>query len=806
MKPASFLSFSREWALPTLALLASSLPAQAAVRNWDGDTSATWATAANWDTLPANDFTATGDIARFNLAVYGGNPVFAPNAGTTSILGVEIGGSNGAMTMGSTNLSVGASGITMELGAAATTIGKITAAVDQTWTNNSGNILSVNVANVLTGRVTLAGTGTIAFGTANTGAGGVKIAGATVTAANSQQFGTGLLELNSGTFVVNANRSFANDLSITGNFTFNTASTGPGFTSATKSTTGNVVLTFQPLVTATANTGVGLTGGTLVLGGNLEFLATAGGDNGLRTINRNFTSGISTGGATRTLTFSETAGSGTTTIGLLTLNANLIIAGAGGTTVTLNGGFDTGGAARTITFNNNGAGIPTLSGPLTGTASTVTIAGSSTNARIGALTGSAHAIEVNSTTGGSFLFNGASTYSGGTTITSGIAVVSTTAGVAGTSGPLGTGALVINGGRLESTFASDLLGSSAVTVNGGELRAIGANTLVTNAIPITLNGGTLRGFNAATTNYGGGAINVTANSSIVNERSGAASNTSMNLTFGTSVAVGNAQLNVTSTDNQTGGTSTITAGAGTLTGNGILNVTKNPSATNSTVLALTSLGVTGSSNAVAAGNGAVTVSGATTIGGGSAGSLAVHGTLNATGGLSVAANGTLSGSGGTITGAVTTASSSSIIAPGSSAGTLTLSNTLDATAGANFKFELGATSGSPDSDRLTIGGVFTGSSAVGGLVFNFSNVGAGTTASLPYTLMTFASSTGFERTDISTSILPSGYTLDTTFGDNGYALNSNNLQVQFSAIPEPGTAALLIGAASLLALRRRPRA
>ncbi len=177
-----------------LGIMSSS--AKATVVNWDGDMSTAWATAGNWDTLPTND--TTTDIARFDIVDYT-TPFFAPNAGTTSIAGVQIGSTSGAVTLATSNLTIGLSGISMESGAAAVTIGKITADVDQTWTNNSVNTLTVSGANVYTGHVTFAGSGRINAGGTSTGAGGVTIDGATVThSGTTTQFGTGLLEFKSG--------------------------------------------------------------------------------------------------------------------------------------------------------------------------------------------------------------------------------------------------------------------------------------------------------------------------------------------------------------------------------------------------------------------------------------------------------------------------------------------------------------------------------------------------------------------------------------------------------------------------------
>ncbi len=444
-------------------------------------------------------------------------------------------------------------------------------------------------------------------------------------------------------------------------------------------------------------------------------------------------------------------------------------------------------APMTLTFNGSGSGNTNMN---------ILIQDNTASDIAGALS-----MVVNTSGAGITSFgNSLNTFSGGVQISGGIAAATSgTSAVSATNGALGRGATLINGGQLNSTAANALLGSSTVTMSSGELRATVAGSLAT-AAPVTLSGGTLRGFAAATTDFGGTTFNVTGNTSVINDRSASGAG-GVNHTFGSALSVAGSQLNVTSA-NYDSGTATVTFGAATLTGNAAINVTNTAA---STILGLTTLGVTGSGNSIAAGSGAVSVSGATTIGGGSSGSLFVNGILNATGGLSVEANGTLGGSGGTIAGAVTTASSTSVIAPGSSAGTLTLSDTLDTTAGANFKFELGSTSGSPNSDLLSIGGVFTGSSAAGGLVFDFTSIGLGTATGTPYTLMTFVSSTGFDRSDIFTNTLPTGLILDTNFGDNGYALNSGDLQVQFAVIPEPSTFAVLVGGVVILGGLQRVR-
>ena len=104
----------------SIAALLAAPSLHAAVVNWDGSASADWSNAANWDTDPFNILTT--DTANFNLATYGGDPVFSPNAGTTSINGITIGAANGTMTLTTTNLTIGTGGITIANTAGALTV------------------------------------------------------------------------------------------------------------------------------------------------------------------------------------------------------------------------------------------------------------------------------------------------------------------------------------------------------------------------------------------------------------------------------------------------------------------------------------------------------------------------------------------------------------------------------------------------------------------------------------------------------------------------------------------------------------
>lgn len=149
---------------------------RADIRHWNGSGSSAWSTVGNWDAAPANSLTT--DIANFNLATYGGNPAHAPHAGTTSINGISIGVGNGAMTLATTNLSIGGSGISITNGAGALNVsGAVTIGAAQTWTNNDNDAATFGVINhSATAATKLAlGGGKFLFTGVNSGIGGINI-------------------------------------------------------------------------------------------------------------------------------------------------------------------------------------------------------------------------------------------------------------------------------------------------------------------------------------------------------------------------------------------------------------------------------------------------------------------------------------------------------------------------------------------------------------------------------------------------------------------------------------------------------
>ena len=227
------ITSSRSLTLAIAALISAVAggPAQAATIDWNpptvgGGGSVTWATGANWGGVaPVNDLTT--DIARFDKTTYN----FQPDAGTTSITGIQVGDGTTAtanLTLSGTNLSIGAGGITKFLNSGNATISSgviLAGSTGQTWTNNSATGLTVTGLISGSDALIISGTGTTTIqgiAAANTYSGGTTIKSGTLKMGTSTSntwelatFGTGAITIgdtsgaNSATLMVGGSHNMA---------------------------------------------------------------------------------------------------------------------------------------------------------------------------------------------------------------------------------------------------------------------------------------------------------------------------------------------------------------------------------------------------------------------------------------------------------------------------------------------------------------------------------------------------------------------------------------------------------------------
>jgi autotransporter-associated beta strand protein len=426
--PHSFprLSLTRTLAIAALVALSLSQSAQAGETNWK-NTSTTWSTAGNWTIVTGSAPPAPGDVAWFTVAE-AFNPSLAstsPNiAGlyfsTTASSGYSFTRTSGAFTLTGSATSIGtetSNATAVAIGANNTSLINTIAVpitlapasgTTSTFFQAAGGQLTLTSVTVISGTgisLNLTGGGIMSFAGANTYTGGTKIAGPTViNAGTGAIFGTGTLELSSGTYknsTAASVRTLANVVSITGDFTFDAAGTsGINEFTGGASTTGDRTLTVNTATTRFVTN-------PFTLGGNLT---TAG------TSRLNITGGLNLGGADRTIT-AGSASSGT--IG------GAVDSSASGNTLTLAGNSllltgITAGATNTVNFNVNAPG-----GTVTFTASSTNTYNGSTTVTAGTLlvngnnSAATGAVSVSGTLGGTGTIGGITTVNSGGIITGG---------------------------------------------------------------------------------------------------------------------------------------------------------------------------------------------------------------------------------------------------------------------------------------------------------------------------------------------------------------------------------------------------
>jgi fibronectin-binding autotransporter adhesin len=361
-----------------IALMAPLANAAPVVLSWSGNTSATWATGSNWigGVAPTSD--TISSIANFNLPTYGGNPVFAPNAGGNSTAGITIGNSNGAMTLAG-NLTLGGGGITIASGAGQLTLsGGNNTLSTQTWVNNSSNAL-ITTGAMSTGTATLslagaggftlnsvndktltvlAGTGTTSIGTVNTSNSGVTC---TNFSANQVTVGSGGITMGAQSTTFAGPGNWLVTGNITGTSTTNTfTKSGLGtFTMQGAASTvldkltisaGQFVISGSGALTGSSNATISVNSATLVLDNSSTVVANRISDNRTLDIGNLIlkgqsgssiteTVGATNFGTTGTVQINNGSGSDVTTLALGNVTRSV---GAAISFVGTNGTFGTG--------------------------------------------------------------------------------------------------------------------------------------------------------------------------------------------------------------------------------------------------------------------------------------------------------------------------------------------------------------------------------------------------------------------------------------------------------------------------------
>ena len=233
-------------------------------------------------------------------------------------------------------------------------------------------------------------------------------------------------------------------------------------------------------------------------------------------------------------------------------------------------------------------------------------------------------------------------------------------------------------------------------------------------------------------------------------------------------------------------------GTGTLPTLGLIGAGNG--ALNGDILGASPLAITKSGTGTWTLGGIDTNTGATTV---NAGTLIVSGSISGSA-VTVNNTGTLGGSGGTV-GAIT-ATSGGTVSPGASIGTLN-SGSASFAAGSTFALEINTTT--TTTDLLAVTGNIS-LAATNNTILSVTDLAAGIYDGTPLPFITYTgvwdgnlfSVLGTPIADEGTfTVGANTFTLDYNYGGNSIAL-----------IPEPGSAALMLGGLATLAFRRRRRA
>ena len=779
-RPAVLITF--------LISLSFDLPAQS---TWNGGgADGNWQTAGNWSALPAANSALTFDGStrltntnNFAAGTAFGLINFATNAGNFFLTGNRITLSNNIVTAGTATQTM-AMDLTLNAQRTITNlntstliltgvIGQDGATARNLLKTGAGTLVLSNTANTFTGQMLIdqgtvrvtklantnqnssigAGTGAVRLGQlGNTGT--LEYVGTGDTSDRQINIGNG--DGNGGSTILN-NGSGA---LVFNNATFNVSGATGSAVNARNLTLGGTNTGANTISGAIANTGSGI---------NLKTISVVKQEAGTWILS---SSNAYTGGTTLINGVLRAGHNNAFGTGTLTLSGGTL-ASDGATARTLTNAVTLSGVAQvTLTESTIGTGDLTLSGPVTTTgAINRTLLVNQLATISGLVDGSSGAL-FKSGTGTLVMANTANTFSGG---------------------------FGINSGTVQVTKLADAGENSSVgTRNSNSVMRLG-QTVTTGTLEYTGTGDTSDlQINIGNGDGGGG-------STILNNGSGA-------------LVFDNATFNVSGTAGSATNARTLTLG-GTNTGaNTISGVIANTGSGSN--LKTISVAKTNAGTWVLAG--ANTYSGTTTV---SSGSLIVNGNQSgATGLLTVAANATLGGS-GTIGGATTISGTHS---PGNSPGIQTFTNGLTYNGGAQFIWELAANTVNPDDRGESFDGVnITGGNlSFGGPVTMTLNFSTGVTWSnnlwstdylgasgwLVYSLTGGGNITNFTNLSLANIdwIDSQSNVLSTARSGASFSLyqDGNDIYLNYTAVPEPSTYALLVLSAAGLAahvVRRRRR-
>jgi len=546
---SSFLAFS---VIIAIDLLTS---AQAANVSWSaggGAGNTTWASGANW----SGGVPATTDTAVFNISgVNGDENVTLSAAQTIGGLVFNNTGSTSIITNGTNRvITTGSAGLTINSGAGVVSFGATTGGAqisfilgaDQTWTNNSSNVLSGNTSNTINNAgftLTITGSGGILPGAVISGSGGIiKNGTGTLTLSKNNSFSGGVT-LNSGTvsFFGSNNVFGSGTLTINGGVINHANGTALTIANAVKvnsdfSFTGSSNANFSGAMDLSGSTRQITSGGlTMEISGTIA-------NGGLTYVGNNANA--------LTLSGSNTYSLGTTITSGTIVAANNSALGSG--SVTQNGGTLVvgGSAAVSLTVGAlSGASTALITGGTAGSSTLTTSFSSGTSTYAGNMAdGSGGAFNFTKSGSGVMVLSGTNTYTGVTTVSGGVLSISSTSALPGwdTTGKysVASGASLAVGNAVTDSNITTMLGTTNFAVGS----AIGFDTSSGN-----------RTYSTTLANTGLGALGLTKIGS--NTLVLSATNT---YTGVTSINAG--AISVASIASNLGGTGTINIGLGTTGG------------------------------------------------------------------------------------------------------------------------------------------------------------------------------------------------------------------------------------------------